>query len=106
MTITMSRRSLTLRCTWTGDARPHMKLIDLLRGFERYGLVTTVVGKHQGITKDFSRLLQLRVLRFGLFQNGDVRIGIVPQREEVVVLFAGDALVTHHDLRSGELQQG
>jgi hypothetical protein len=29
--------------------------------------------------------LQLRVLRFGLLQNGDVRVGIFPEREEVFV---------------------
>ena len=37
---------------------------------------------------DFNRseLLQLRVLRFGLFQDGDVWVRILPKREEILVL--------------------
>src|ERR1022692_153592 len=31
------------------------------------------------------RLLQLRVLAFGLFQDGDVGVGILPEREEIFV---------------------
>ena len=31
------------------------------------------------------RLLQLRVLRFRLLQDGEVRIGVFPEGEEVVV---------------------
>ena len=31
------------------------------------------------------RLLQLRVLRFGLLQDGDVGVGIFPEREEIFV---------------------
>jgi len=30
-------------------------------------------------------LLQLRVLRFGLLQDGDVGVGVFPESEEVVV---------------------
>jgi hypothetical protein len=30
-------------------------------------------------------LLQLRVLRFGFFQDGDVRVGVFPEREEFFV---------------------
>ena len=29
--------------------------------------------------------MQLRILRFGLLQDGDVRVGILPQREEVLI---------------------
>jgi len=29
--------------------------------------------------------LQLRILRFGFFQDGDVEVGISPEREEIVV---------------------
>jgi hypothetical protein len=31
------------------------------------------------------RLLQLRALRLGFFQNGDVRLGVLPQGEKVLV---------------------
>ncbi len=31
------------------------------------------------------RLLQLRVLAFGLFQDGDVGIGVFPEGEEILV---------------------
>src|SRR5215472_12062020 len=31
------------------------------------------------------KLLQLRVLGFGLLQDGDVRVGVFPKREEVLV---------------------
>ncbi len=31
------------------------------------------------------RLLQPRVLCFGLFQNGDIRVGVFPETEEVLV---------------------
>ena len=30
-------------------------------------------------------LLQLRVLRLGLLQNGEIRVSIFPQREEILV---------------------
>jgi hypothetical protein len=37
--------------------------------------------------RDFSsqRLLQLRVLRLGFFQDGNIGIGVFPQRQEVLV---------------------
>ena len=33
--------------------------------------------------------LQLRVLRLGLFQDGNVRVGILPERKEVIIFRAG-----------------
>jgi hypothetical protein len=33
----------------------------------------------------FVGLLQLRVLRFGLLQDGDVWVGVFPEREEMFV---------------------
>ena len=32
-----------------------------------------------------NQLLQLRVLRLSLFQNGDVGVGVFPEREEVLI---------------------
>jgi hypothetical protein len=34
---------------------------------------------------DFHLLLQLRVVGFGLLQDGDVRVGVFPEREEILV---------------------
>ena len=49
-------------------------------------LVTTVVGKQQKTSQQFSlRSLQPRVLRLGLLQDGDVGVGIFPEGEEVFV---------------------
>ena len=33
----------------------------------------------------FFQLLQLRVVRLGFFQDGDVRVGVFPEGQEVVV---------------------
>jgi hypothetical protein len=41
-----------------------------------YGLVSTVIGKQQAAKKDFFRLLQLRVLGLGFFQDEDVGVGV------------------------------
>src|SRR6266571_5510933 len=35
--------------------------------------------------QDFLLLAQLRVLRFGLFEDGDVGVGVFPEREEIFV---------------------
>ena len=48
--------------------------------------------------------LQLRILRFGLFEDGDVRVGVFPQREKIAVLFATLVGITHHYLGTCELQ--
>jgi len=36
-----------------------------------------------------NQLLQLRVLCLGLFQDGNVRVGILPERKEVMIFRAG-----------------
>jgi hypothetical protein len=38
-----------------------------------------------GTHKADKRLLQLRVLRFGLFQDGDVGVGVFPECDEILV---------------------
>jgi len=40
------------------------------------------------------RLLQLRVLRFGFLQDGNIRVGVLPQHEEILIRGAGFAGVT------------
>jgi hypothetical protein len=42
-----------------------------------------LIGKQQATKKEFFQLLQLRVLRLGLLQDGDVGVGVFPEREEV-----------------------
>ena len=37
--------------------------------------------------------LQLRVFRLGIFQDGDVRVGVLPKREEILVSSAGFGVV-------------
>ena len=44
------------------------------------------------------RLLQLRILRLGLLQDGDVAIGVLPQREEIIVGGAGFNGVALHGI--------
>ncbi len=38
-------------------------------------------------------LLQFGVLGFGFFQDGNIRVGIFPQREEVLISSAGTRIV-------------
>lgn len=48
-----------------------------------YRLLTTVRNfRRAGGT---GRLLQLRVLRLGFFQDGKIRVGILPQRKEILI---------------------
>jgi hypothetical protein len=37
------------------------------------------------LTLKFQQLLQLRVLRFGFLEDGDVGIGVFPEREKILV---------------------
>ena len=39
--------------------------------------------------RQYEWLLQLRVLCFGFLQDGDVRVGVLPQREEILIRDAG-----------------
>ena len=51
-------------------------------------------------------LLQLRVLRLGLLQDGDVGIGVFPEREEILVLDAGLRQVTLDGIGAAEAKMG
>ena len=48
--------------------------------------------------------MQLRALRFGFLQDGDVGVGVFPQREEVVVRGAGFRSVALHGVSAGEAE--
>jgi len=52
----------------------------------------------------FRQLLQLRVFRFGFLQNGDVGIGVFPQRKELIVGLSAFVDLTHHFVRSAQAQ--
>src|ERR1700691_3581773 len=47
-------------------------------------------------------LLELRVLRFGFFQDGDIRVGVLPQGEEPLVSGLGFRRVSGEGVGSGE----
>ena len=51
----------------------------------------------------FNRLLQFRVLGFGLLVNGYVGIGVFPQLKKIFVRFTRGGLVAHHRLCAAEL---
>ena len=53
-----------------------------------------------------SQLLQFRVLRLGLFQDGDVRIGVFPEGEEVLIGRLGFGAVARNSAGSAELESG
>src|SRR5580693_1455968 len=51
-----------------------------------------------------SSLLQLRVLRLGFLQDGDVGVGVFPEREEFLILDAGLRGITRGEICSAQLQ--
>jgi hypothetical protein len=77
-----------------------------LRGCERYRLLTSTIGKQQTTKKDFFQLLQLRVLRLGFLQDGDVGVGVFPEREEILIGSLGFGGVSREGIRAGELEVG
>ena len=50
------------------------------------------------------RLLQLRVLRLGFFQDGDVGVGIFPEREEIFVGGEGFGTIALQGVGPGEAE--
>jgi hypothetical protein len=53
---------------------------------------------------NFQRLLQLRVFGFGLLENGNVRVGVFPQCEEILVGRAGLGCVARECIGAGETE--
>ena len=49
-----------------------------------------------------SCLLQLRVLGFGFLQDGDVRVGVFPKGEEILIGSTGFGCVTADGIGAGE----
>jgi len=49
-------------------------------------------------------LLQLRVLRFGFFQDGDVGVGVFPEGEETLIGGTGFGGVASHGISAGHAQ--
>src|SRR6266852_3226459 len=50
--------------------------------------------------------LQLRIFCFGLLKDGDVRVGIFPQREEVLIGGAGPGRIAFESVRTAEVEVG
>jgi hypothetical protein len=50
--------------------------------------------------------LQLGVLRLGLLQDGDVGVGVFPEREEILVLTLRPGSVARHRVGTTELKTG
>ena len=70
------------------------RLITSSWGCECKRLITTVRNPCSGDELKYHLLLQLRVLRFGFLQDGNVGVGVFPQREEVLVSGAALDAVT------------
>jgi hypothetical protein len=49
-------------------------------------------------------LLQLRVLRFGLLQDGDVGVGVFPEGEEILIGGAGFEVIALQGVGAGEAE--
>ena len=60
--------------------------------------------KQQGRSQDFFQLLQLRVLRVGFLQDGDVGIGVFPEGEEILIRGAGLGGVALQGIGAGKLE--
>src|SRR5215469_7120267 len=54
----------------------------------------------------FKTLLQLRVLGFGLLQDGNIRVGVFPQRQKILIRGAGFGGVALHGVGAGEAEMG
>ena len=52
------------------------------------------------------QLLQLRVLRFRSDEDGDVRVGVFPEREEILIGRLGLGGVALHGVGSADLEMG
>ena len=52
------------------------------------------------------QLLQLRVLRLGLHQDGDVGVGVFPEGEEVLILGTSLGSVAGKGVGAGEAEMG
>ena len=48
--------------------------------------------------------MQFGIFGFGLLVNWDVRIGILPERQEILVRLARSGFIAHHRLRPAELE--
>ena len=69
----------------------------------RGSLAGRSLGSRDPLLKVRKTLLQLRVLRLGLLQDGDVGVGVFPEREEVLIFGAGRGGITRHRVGAGEL---
>src|SRR5205809_774635 len=67
--------------------------------------------RYRGVTRRLSRcvvvaLLQLRVLRLGLLQDGDVGVGVFPEREKTLIGGTRLCGISLHGICPGEAELG
>jgi hypothetical protein len=53
-----------------------------------------------------SKLLQLRVLRLGFFQDGDVGVGVFPKRQKILTGCLGFGGIALHGVGAGDAKMG
>src|SRR5208282_2379743 len=51
-------------------------------------------------------VVQLRVLCLGLFENGNIRVGVFPEREEVLIGSASSGCFVLHGVCTGQSEAG
>src|SRR5208337_275405 len=52
------------------------------------------------------QLLQLRILHLGLLQDGNIEVGVFPEREKILVCSSGPRLVSLQGVSTGEAETG
>jgi hypothetical protein len=69
-------------------------------------LITAIIGKQQTRWKDLFQLLQLRILRFGFLQDGDVRVGVFPEDKKIQISRTGFGGVMLYGIGASHTEAG
>ena len=78
---------------------------DFLKGSNRCAIKRNVFGRPTFPRMVFANLLlQFWVLSFGLLQNGNIRISVFPQRQEILIRAAGLRRVALQSIRAAEAE--
>jgi hypothetical protein len=68
------------------------------------GCLRSAVSTNRASTQEVTVLLQIRVFRLDVFQNWDLRIGILPELQEIVVCKFGVRPISSHGVGPHELR--
>jgi len=95
----------------SSDSRSNISLLHSMTRPGRFlktcnGLFSTVIGKRRVTKQESFPLLQLRVLPLGIFENRDIRVGVLPKRKKILIGLAGAIFLSSHSLRASELKMG